>query len=150
MNPSGHVFNARCLVEGEGSGEALVLSEPLSFWGGLDSASGEIIDRHHPELGEVVSGKVLVMPRGRGSSSSSSTLAEAFSVGTGPAAIILAEADPIVALGALVVQELYGSSPPVVVLEPDSYARIATGAHVSVHAPENGPAIIQVTDPADR
>lgn len=150
MTRSGPAFKARTLIEGSASGEALVLSEPLSFWGGLDSARGEIIDRHHPQAGEVVSGRVLVMPRGRGSSSSSSTLAEAFSVGTGPAAIILAEADPIVALGALVVQELYGSSPPVVVLEPDSYARIATAAHVSVHAPENGPAIIQVTDPADR
>jgi predicted aconitase with swiveling domain len=147
MNLSGPASNARCLVEGEGSGEALVLSEPLSFWGGLDSANGEIIDRHHPELGEVVSGKVLVMPRGRGSSSSSSTLAEAFANGTGPAAILLAEADPIVALGALVVHELYGSSPPVVVLDPAPYERIATGAHVSVHASKDGPALVHVTDP---
>ena len=82
MSLSGLEFEGRCLVEGSASGEALVLSEPLSFWGGLDPASGRIIDRHHPQLGEVVSGKVLVLPRGRGSSSSSTTLAEALSLGT--------------------------------------------------------------------
>jgi predicted aconitase with swiveling domain len=146
MTLSGPAFKARTIIEGAASGEALVLSEPLSFWGGLDSARGEIIDRHHPQVGEVVSGKVLVMPRGRGSSSSSSTLAEAFSLGTGPAAILLAEADPIVALGSLVIHELYGSSPPVVVLEPHSYGRIGTGAQVAVYAPVDGPALVHVTD----
>lgn len=146
MTLSGPAFKARRLIEGAASGEALVLSEPLSFWGGLDSARGEIIDRHHPQAGEVVSGKVLVMPRGRGSSSSSSTLAEAFFLGTGPVAIVLAEADPIVALGSLVMRELYGGSPPVVVLPPDSYGRIATGAQVTVDAPVNGPALVHLTD----
>jgi predicted aconitase with swiveling domain len=111
-----------------------VLSEPLSFWGGLDSATGKILDRHHPQVGEVVSGKVLVMPRGRGSSSSSSTLAEALNLGTGPAAILLAEADPIVALGSLVVKELYGTSAPVAVLPPNEYRRIATGDQVALRA----------------
>ena len=146
MNLSGPAFKARTLIEGSASGEALVLSEPLSFWGGLDSARGEIIDRHHPQAGEVVSGRVLVMPRGRGSSSSSSTLAEAFSLGTGPAAIVLAEADPIVALGSLVIHELYGRSPPVVVLEPDSYGRIETGAQVAVDASVDEPALVRVTE----
>lgn len=148
MTPSGPDFRARCLIEGAASGEALVLSEPLSFWGGLDPANGKIIDRHHPEAGEVVTGKILVMPRGRGSSSSSSTLAEAIFVGTGPAAILLAEADPIVALGSLVIRELYGASPPVLVLAQDSYGRVTTGDQVTVHAPVDGPALVHVTDPA--
>jgi predicted aconitase with swiveling domain len=147
MTPSGPGSEARCLVEGSASGEALVLSEPLSFWGGLDTASGEIIDRHHPEAGEVVTGKVLVMPRGRGSSSSSSTLAEAIFVGTGPVAILLAEADPIVALGSLIIRELYGRSLPVVVLPPDAYERIATGVHLTVDAPVDGLALVHVTGP---
>ena len=146
MSLSGPAFSARGLVEGDAAGEALVLSEPLSFWGGLDAASGEIIDRHHPQVGEVVSGRVLVMPRGRGSSSSSSTLAEAISLGTGPAAILLAEADPIVALGALVVRELYGTSSPIVVLAQDAYERITTGVQVAVHAPADGPALVHLTD----
>ena len=144
MNISGPGFEARCLVEGEASGEALVLAEPLSFWGGLDSTSGTIIDRHHPQVGEVVSGRVLVMPRGRGSSSSSSTLAEALFLGTGPAAILLAEADPIVALGSLVVNELYGTSAPIVVLTAEAYQRIASGARVTVNASVDGPVLVHV------
>lgn len=146
MTLSGPAFKARRLIEGAASGEALVLSEPLSFWGGLDPARGEIIDRHHPQVGVVMSGRVLVMPRGRGSSSSSSTLAEAFYLGTGPVGIVLAEVDPIVALGSLVIHELYGSSPPVVVLDPDSYGRIETGAQVAVSAPVDGPALVHITD----
>jgi predicted aconitase with swiveling domain len=108
---------ARTLVPGTGEGEALVLSEPLSFWGGVDPATGEVIDAHHPERGANVAGRVLVMPSGRGSSSSSSVLAEAMRAGTAPAAIVLAEPDPILALGAIVARELYGASIPVVVAE---------------------------------
>ena len=150
MSLSGHAFKGRCLVEGEGSGDALVLSEPLSFWGGLDPQTGKIVDRHHPEVGDVVMGKVLVMPRGRGSSSSSSTLAEAFFLGTGPSAIVLGEPDPIVALGALVVHELYGSSPPVVALDLEAYQRIGTGQRVSVQASVDAPAMVYITEMRDR
>jgi predicted aconitase with swiveling domain len=106
---------ARTLVAGEGEGEALVLDEPLSVWGGIDPATGEIVDVHHPQLGANVAGRVLVMPSGRGSSSSSSVLAEAIRAGTAPTAIVLLETDPIVALGAIVARELYGASVPVVV-----------------------------------
>jgi predicted aconitase with swiveling domain len=66
---------ARTLVAGQASGPALVLEEPLSFWGGVDTETGDIVDVHHPQRGENVSGRVLVMPSGRGSSSSSSVLA---------------------------------------------------------------------------
>jgi predicted aconitase with swiveling domain len=119
---------ATVLVPGEGRGEALVLDEPLSFWGGVDPVSGEIIDRHHPQAGRSVAGMVLVMPSGRGSSSSSSVLAEAIRAGTGPAGIVLFEPDGIVALGALVAAELYGSRVPVVVCRPEDRGTvIATG-----------------------
>lgn len=119
---------ARALVAGEASGEALVLEEPLSFWGGLDPGTGRLIDVHHPALGEVVTGRVLVMPSGRGSSSSSSVLAESIRAGTAPAAIVLLEPDPILALGAIVARELYGISVPVVVTETP----IRTGERVTV------------------
>jgi predicted aconitase with swiveling domain len=107
----------RTLVPGEAHGPALVLTEPLSFWGGLDPATGVIIDVHHPQRGAVITGTVLVMPGGRGSSSSSSVLAEAIRAGTAPAAIVLAEPDPIIALGALVARELYGVEVPVLVAD---------------------------------
>lgn len=109
-----------------------MLSEPLSFWGGVDPADGRIIDRHHPEVGRSVRGSVLVMPSGRGSSSSSSVVAETIRAGTGPVAIVLAEPDGIVALGALVAAELYGRSIPVVVLELADYETITDGQMLTI------------------
>jgi uncharacterized protein len=106
---------ARTLVSGSGSGEVLVLDEPLSFWGGVDPATGDVVDPRHPQHGANVAGRILVLPSGRGSSSSSSVLAEAIRAGTAPAAIVLAEPDPILALGAVVARELYGTTIPVVV-----------------------------------
>ena len=93
----------------------LKLSEPLSFWGGVDPATGEIIDVHHPQRGENINGVILHMPRGRGSSSSPSVLAEALRLGKGPKAIVLEEADPIVWLGTFVADLLYGVKCPVTV-----------------------------------
>jgi uncharacterized protein len=128
------VSEGRTLSPGEARGEALVLDEPLSFWGGVDPASGRIVDRHHPQVGRSVAGRILVMPSGRGSSSSSSVLAEAVRAGTGPAGIVLREPDGIVALGALVAAELYGSEVPVVVLDPADYDRVRSLGSILVRA----------------
>jgi predicted aconitase with swiveling domain len=122
---------ARTLVPGTGTGEVLVLDEPLSFWGGVDPATGEIIDVRHPQRGVNVAGRVLVMASGRGSSSSSSVFAEAVRAGTAPAALVLAQTDPILALGAVVARELYGREVPIVVsAEPG----VDTGDVVTVRA----------------
>lgn len=86
----------------------LTLSEPLSFWGGIDPHTGRIIDANHPQVGESITGKVLRMPHSRGSSSSPSVLAESLRLGTGPSAIVLDRPDPMVVLGALVARLLYG------------------------------------------
>lgn len=86
----------------------LRLSEPLSFWGGLDPQTGRVIDAAHPQVGESITGKLLRMPHSRGSSSSPSVLAESLRLGTGPAAIILDRPDPMVVLGAMVARLLYG------------------------------------------
>src|SRR5262245_49125756 len=122
---------ARTLVAGTARGAALVLDEPLSFWGGVGPATGDVIDVRHPQRGANVTGRVLIMPSGRGSSSSSSVLAECVRAGTAPAAIVLAERDPILALGAIVARELYGRTIPVVVaVEPG----IRTGDPIVVRA----------------
>ncbi len=128
----------RTLVPGRAQGRALVLTEPLSFWGGMDSATGRVIDVHHPERGAEVAGRVLVMAHGRGSSSSSSVLAEAIRAGTGPAGIVMLEDDPIVALGALVVGELYDTWVPVVMLDAASYGAIRDGDEVTIRADDSG------------
>jgi predicted aconitase with swiveling domain len=118
-------------VAGTASGPALVLDEPLSFWGGVDPSTGDIVDVHHPQREENVAGRVLVMPSGRGSSSSSSVLAEAIRAGTAPVAIVLSEPDPILALGAIVARELYGRTIPIVVAsKPD----VRSGEIVTVRA----------------
>jgi predicted aconitase with swiveling domain len=104
------------------AGRALVLTEGLSLWGGMDPATGRLIDAHHPQRGALLSGRVVVMPSGRGSSSSSSVLAEAVRAGTAPAAIVLAEPDLILAIGSAVAEELYGVRVPVVVRSADELA----------------------------
>ena len=128
---------ARAFTPGEAEGDALVLSEPLSFWGGIDVSTGRIIDHSHPDLGQVISGRVLVMPGGRGSSSAASVFAESIRRGTGPAAIVLATPDPILTVGALVAQSLYGLRCPVVVCALDG---IATGQRLRVSAPDGSDA----------
>lgn len=125
----------RVLVPGVATGEVLVLDEPLSFWGGLDPETGVLIDAHHPQVGSSLAGRVLVMPSGRGSSSSSYVLAEAIRAGTAPVAVVLGAADAIVALGAIVAAELYGIAVPVVVSADPA---LATGSTVTVRAEAGG------------
>ena len=122
---------ARTLAAGTAAGEALVLRAPLSFWGGIDSETGKVIDRSHPDLGACVTGCVLVMPGGRGSSSSSSVLAETLRRGTGPVALVLSAADPILTVGAIVAEALYGIRCPIVVCSTDT---IQTGMALRIEA----------------
>ncbi|MEZ4623118.1 MAG: DUF126 domain-containing protein [Caldilineaceae bacterium] len=124
------IYRGRTLIAGTAIGPILRLTEPLSFWGGMEVATGHIIDQHHPQVGTCLSGCILVMPAGRGSSSSSSVLAEAIYAGTAPAAIILSETDVIVALGALVAKELYGLVCPVVVIAALDW-RTGTSVHLN-------------------
>ena len=124
----------RTLVAGHAVGIALVLDEPLSFWGGLDPATGALIDTHHPQLGANLAGRVLVMPSGRGSNSSSYVLAEAIRAGTAPAAIILREPDGIIALGAIVARELYGVQMPVITLAGSDCDTLRTHAALEIEA----------------
>jgi uncharacterized protein len=115
-------------------GTALVLDEPLSLWGGIDPATGAIIDVHHPQRGAVVTGRVLVMPAARGSSSSASVLAEAARAGTAPAAIVLREPDLILAIGSAVAEELYRVRIPILVVDPATYDALEDGSRVDVDA----------------
>lgn len=120
------------VVPGRARGPCLVLSEPLSFWGGLDPATGRIVDRHHPQCGRCVTGTMLVMPAGRGSSSSSSVLLEALHARTAPAALVLGRLDAILALGAVVAEEVFGWRLPVVVVGREALPLFADGKPVSV------------------
>ena len=128
----GAELHGRALLAGEAVGSALVLEAPLSLWGGMDPRSGRISDHHHPQLGVTMTGRIVVMPSGRGSSSSSSVLAEAIRLGTAPLAILLAEPDEILVLGALVAEYLYERTCPILVLPEGAISAIATGDHLTV------------------
>ncbi|MDH4334270.1 MAG: DUF126 domain-containing protein [Chloroflexota bacterium] len=125
-------MNGRVLAPGSADAIAIVLREPLSLWGGMDPASGEVIDARHPQRGKNLAGRIVVMPAARGSSSSSSVLAEAVRAGHAPAGILLAEADLILAVGAAVAEELYGVRVPIVVVAPGELALIADGQAVAI------------------
>lgn len=102
-------------VRGRAEGPVMRLQTPLSFWGGVEAETGRIIDQSQSHHGDILRGKVLVMPSGRGSSSASSVLAEVIRNGTGPVAIVMQRPDPIITAGAMVARALYGIVCPVVV-----------------------------------
>ena len=138
---SARVFAAVALVPGAASGPVLRLDEPLSFWGGLDPATGAIIDRLHPQRGARVAGRILMMPGGRGSSSGSATLAEALRLGNGPAAILMLERDAIIVVGAMVAAELYGLACPVALADGGDWDALAAAARLAVNATPVGAGI---------
>lgn len=114
---------AEALTHGFARGVAACI-EPLSFWGGYDAPAGKIIEPSHPSCGQSLAGKILLMARAKGSSSSSSVLAEAIRNDTGPAGIVLAERDLIIAIGVIVANELYAKEVPLVVVSQHDFARL--------------------------
>ncbi|MHA1529555.1 MAG: aconitase X swivel domain-containing protein [Alphaproteobacteria bacterium] len=111
---------------------ALVLDEPLSFWGGFDPARGVIVDRHHPQRGACLAGKVLVMPGSRGSAGTPAAIAEAIRRGVGPVAILLGTKDVNIAIGAMVAGRLYGGAVPVLAVAAEDYPRLRTGDEITI------------------
>lgn len=93
-------------------GKTLRLTHPISFWGGVDPASGRIIDARHPQNGAVVAGRVLLLPGTIGSSSASAVMLELVHAGLAPAALVLHEPDAILLLGCVVAREMGWRTPP--------------------------------------
>ena len=138
-------LNGRPVVAGSAEGVAVVSTQPLSFWGGLDPQSGKIIDKRHERCGEVITGKVFVFPGGKGSSTASAVLLESIKLGTAPAAIITANVDPILALGAIVAEKLYHKIVPVIVVSQEDYDVISAGDHLTITA--NGTITVNRSQP---
>lgn len=123
----------RCLVAGHARGRLAWAPLGLSFWGGVDPASGRVIDRHHPLHGLELAGRILAIPSGRGSCTGSAVLLELLLAGRGPAALVLAEPDEILSLGAIVAEELFGRSLPVVSLGAEAFAALAAQDEIAVN-----------------
>jgi len=120
------------VIPGAAEGVALVSKEPLSLWGGLNAYTGEIIDRRHERSGAIVTGKVFVFPQGRGSSTASAILVESVKTGTAPAAIINLKLDPILALGAIVADELYHKTVPIILVSQEDFEAIQEGDYLEI------------------
>jgi len=128
------VVAGRVIVAGTAGGEALVTDAALSFWGGYDFHTGEIIDKHHPLAGVRAAGRILAVPFSKGSSTTTAVLLEAVRAGTAPAAILTTGADSFFALASIVADVMYGKSFPVVALEPADFAALETGVRLVVEA----------------
>lgn len=130
--PGSTVLSGRSLVTGCAQGELLFADVGLSFWGGVDPSSGEVIDRHHALSGQHLAGRVLAIPSGRGSCTGSSVMMELISNGHAPAALVLAEADEILTLGVLVAHTIFERSLPVLCIGREAFAALRGGTFARV------------------
>jgi predicted aconitase with swiveling domain len=125
------------VVSGIVKGEVLVTSESISFWGGVDPASGAVNDPRHELFGQSVAGKVLAFPFGKGSSTGSLIMLELVRVDKAPAAILNMRTEPILATGPIVAEHFYGKKIPIISLDASSFRKLKTGQSVTVNATEN-------------
>jgi cis-L-3-hydroxyproline dehydratase len=116
---------ARFILRGNATGGILATDEPLSFWGGVDPATGRIIDVHHPLHGQCLTGKILVMPSSRGSCTGSGVLLDLVLSGRGPAALVFRETEDVLTLGALVAEGMFGVALPVLRLAPGPFGMLS-------------------------
>jgi hypothetical protein len=107
-------LKCRGVVGGKAKGEALVATEPISFWGGIDPKTGRIIDKKSGSFGKNISGKVFVFPYGKGSSTSSAVFLEAVRCNKAPVAIVNVQTEPLLTVGVILAMRLYSKSIPVV------------------------------------
>ncbi|MBI2937511.1 MAG: DUF126 domain-containing protein [Thaumarchaeota archaeon] len=107
-------IRCRVISRGRAKGEALVSSESISFFGGVDPSTGTVMDKKHPLFNRSVAGKILVFTTGKGSTVGSYVLYQLAKNGKAPIGIICREAEPIVAVGAIM-----GSIP--MVDQPDTF-----------------------------
>ena len=96
------MISARILHAGRAEGRVLRLDAPLSFWGGFEPLTGEIVDAHHPQRGINLAGRIVLMAQSRGSGTAPGALAESIRRETGPAALVMIEPDVNLAIGATV------------------------------------------------
>ncbi len=136
-------LQGKIIIPGAAQGMALVSREPLSFWGGYDWKTGEIIDRRHMLSGCIAKGKILAIPFTRGSSTTTAVLLEAIRAGTAPAAIVTTGTDFFFALASVVADELYSSPLPLVALDEKDFAKLRTNDGIQIT--DDGTVIVQRT-----
>ncbi len=129
---AGFTFNGEALVSGTARGRTLVTREPLSFWGGYHPETGDIIDRRHPLFGENGAGKILVFPGTRGSSTTTAVLLEAIRRGVAPAGFVVTDRDTFLTLAAVVAEEMYQRTLPLILASPTQFQAIQEARGVTI------------------
>jgi predicted aconitase/predicted aconitase with swiveling domain len=141
---------ARSILAGTASAPIIATTEALSFWGGVDPATGKIIDVYHPLHGQCITGSILMMPSTRGSCTGSGVLLDLALTGRAPAALVFCEDEDVVTLGALIAAEMFGKSLPVLRLTPESFQALSAEKQATITATSitAGGLQLQVTPPA--
>ncbi|MFN8465038.1 MAG: DUF126 domain-containing protein [Caldilineaceae bacterium] len=135
------VLQCHVVVGGSAHGRILFSTEPLSFWGGYDYRTGEIIDRRHALSGEIAAGCILCLPAARGSSTTTAVLLEAVKAGTAPAALITTGVDTFFALASIVADEMYSLPIPLAALPSQEFellraavtAELTAEGHITIY-----------------
>ena len=141
------VLQAEVVIAGEASGRALVSSTSLSFWGGYDAETGEVIDRRHPLSGQIAAGRVLVVPSTRGSSTTAAVLLEAVRRRTAPVAVVNRGRDTFLALTSIVADEMYGRPIPILNLEASEFDALETDDYLTITP--DGRVVVEPGGPPD-
>lgn len=126
-DPTVQTLQGQVVVAGAAHGRILFSMEPLSFWGGYDYHTGEVIDRRHPLSGKIAAGCILCLPAARGSSTTTAVLLEAVKAGTAPAALVTTGVDTFFALASIVADEMYALPIPLMALSPQDFALLFAG-----------------------
>lgn len=132
------VLEGRVIKKGEAEGAALVSPAPLGFLGGVDAETGVVTERGHPLEGQSVAGKVLVFPTGKGSTVGSYVLYQLAENGHAPAALLNAESEPIIAVGAIISEIPMVDQIPIAVIATGDRVRV-TGAQVLIWRKSGSP-----------
>jgi cis-L-3-hydroxyproline dehydratase len=127
-------MSATIILPGSAEGPVLASTEPLSFWGGIDPATGKVIDVHHPLHGQTVTGAILMLPSTRGSCTGSGVLLDLVLTGKAPAALIFSGPEDVVTLGAMVAGEMFDHPLPILRLDPADWEALAARTEARITA----------------
>lgn len=121
----------RKISKGMTEGEALVTRQAITFLGGVDPDTGMVVENGHEIEGRSISGKILVFPRGKGSTVGVYTIYGMKKKGTAPAGIINVKSEQVIATGAII-----SEIPMLDSLEENPIEAIKTGDSVTINADE--------------
>ncbi len=137
------------IIPADTTGDILVCEEGLSFWGGVNAETGVIQDALHPQCGEALAGRIVMMPTSRGSCSGGGVLLSLAMIGRGPAALVFREDEEILTLGAIVAARMFDLKIAVLRLSPQDYDALSgeVSATIQGHCVKAGPLSLTLASP---